>query len=522
MLISDILYNSAKRNPTGEAVVDGDRHVTYASLLGMSQSLARKLQEQGFSSGDHAAILLPRSLGYIVSYFAVLFCGGVVVPISVELKPPEIFSDMHYCDVSAMVTAGRWSEKLTQALAQSSLSLLKQVILLDSDGDDAPSYSLPNGQFEVNCHTLRPDGAGSFPQVKRREDDLALLLHTSGTTSNPKRVNLSHGNVVANVRSHIASLGLTVEDTVLIALPMHFGYCNTAQMLTHLYLGGKLVLASSRFVPVAFYALVERERVTTFTGVPTMLLMLLQQGPPTNFDILSLRYICFGGGPMPEGKLRQLIETFPHVGFVQTYGLTEASPRVTALPAEDTLRKLGSIGKPIPGVQVSLLNEHGEPVGPGEVGEIVVNGPNVMLGYYKRPEETQQVLRPEGLFTGDLAQTDGEGYLYIVGRRKNMIICGGINVYPEEIEEQLLNHPAVREVLVVGELHEMLGEIPVALVVLNPRTSITEDELLRYCAERMANYKLPRRIEFREQLAKTYNAKMRRFGQSRVGLTQRE
>jgi long-chain acyl-CoA synthetase len=505
-LISDILYRSAELYPAREAIVEGKRRVSYTKLLNMTQSLAYQLSCQGFSPGNHAAILLPRSTEYVVSYFAVLFCGGVVVPIGVELKPTEIHSDLQYCDVAAVITDRQWGVNLIQALRVGTLPLLRHIVLLD-DGDE----KLPFPYGAVHYHPLQENRTEIFPPKRRKTDDLALLLHTSGTTSHPKRVMLSHGNILSNVVSYTACLKLTDQDTVLISLPLHYVSSNTGQMLTHLALGGRLVLMGGRFIPSAFYSLVQQEGIVTFTGVPTTLLMLLKQGTIDQYDISSLRYICFAGSPMPKDKLIQLIETFPSVSFVQNYGLTETSPRITVLPPEDSVRKAGSIGKPIPGVKVSLLDDEAGPIKSDEVGEIVVNGPNVMLGYYKQPDETRKILRPEGLFTGDLARMDNDGYFYLVGRRKNIVISGGINIYPEEIEELLLNHPAVREAVVTGESHDMLGEVPVALIVLYSPDAASEEELLRYCSERMASYKVPRRIEFREQLDKTYNAKMKRF-----------
>jgi long-chain acyl-CoA synthetase len=241
-----------------------------------------------------------------------------------------------------------------------------------------------------------------------------------------------------------------------------------------------------------------------------MLHTLVQNPPAEQHAISSLRYVCFGGGPMPVETLRRLIEGFPGVGFVHTYGQTEAAPRVTALLPQDRLGRLGSIGKPIPGVSVRLLSDDGKIAAPGEIGEIVVQGPNVMLGYYKRPADTAQVLRPDGLWTGDLARMDADGYLYLIGRRKNIVISGGINIYPEELEECLLGHPAVQEVVVMGEPHDVLGESPVAFVVRKPGTTASAEELLQHCATRLAQYKWPSRIEFRDSLSKTYNAKIKR------------
>jgi len=511
MSIAEILYRTGSLHPDREAVIDGERRVTYGELLAMSYDLARVLRERGFGRGKHAAIMLPRSTAYVVSYFAILWCGGVVAPLGPELRPAEVYRDLVYCDVDLVITDECGSQVIDAALRVSPQSPGLHTVVI---GDSAAAAAREPAHHGRTDHRLQSGEATVEQPVSCDDRELALLLHTSGTTSRPKRVMLSHGNVISNLQANIASLQLTADDVVLIALPMHFGYCNTAQMLTHLALGGRLVLLPGQFHPVKFFALTQRERVTTFTAVPTMLLLIADYGDPVAYDLRSLRYICFGGGPVRLDRLTELIQRFPHSGFVHTYGQTEASPRVTALMPEDSLTKIGSVGKPIPSVQVSLLDDHGQPVQPGEVGELVVNGANVMLGYYKRPDETQAVLRPEGLWTGDLARMDDDGYLYLVGRRRNMIISGGINIYPEEVEECLLNHPAIREVVVVGEEHSLLGEVPIALVAPHDEGTVTADEIVRFCAAHLAGFKVPRRVEFRRELAKTYNAKIRRDGQS--------
>ena len=341
------------------------------------------------------------------------------------------------------------------------------------------------------------------------EDDVAIMLHTSGTTSNPKRVMLTHKNLINNVESNIASLNLSSIDKVLIALPMYFGYCNTAQFLTHLYLGASMVILDSVFLPKQFFQIVEREKITNFTGVPSMLLMLLDYRYADKYDFKFLRYMCFGGGKMPVEKLKELIEKYPSIGFVQTYGQTECSPRVTAILPQDALRKVGSVGKPIPNVEVQVFDENDNPLLQNEIGEIVVKGNNTMKGYYKQPEITRETIRSEWLHTGDLGYFDDEGFLYLTGRIKNIIISGGINIYPEEIEQLLLQHDCIEDVCVIGEEHQRMGEMPVAKVVL--KADITAAELKQYCSQNLTDYIVPIRFDFVESLPKTYNGKIKRF-----------
>jgi len=339
-------------------------------------------------------------------------------------------------------------------------------------------------------------------------NDVAIMLHTSGTTSNPKRVMLTHSNLINNIESNIHSLALTSNDKACITLPIYFGYCNTAQFLTHLYLGGVIIMVNGIFIPRQFFKLVEEEKITNYTCVPSTLLTLLKYNYMDNYDYNSLRYICFGGGRMPTDKLAQLIEKFPSIGFVQTYGQTECSPRITALMPEYSLEKIGSVGKAIPNVEIKIVNNMGIEVHDSQVGEIIVRGKSTMLGYYKQPEETSQVIRNGWVHTGDLGYVDNDGFLFLIGRIKNIIISGGINIYPEEVELVILQHECIIDVCVIGVDDMLLGEVPIAKVIL--KYEIPESELMRYCSERLSKYKIPVRFEAVKAIPKTYNGKIKR------------
>ena len=321
---------------------------------------------------------------------------------------------------------------------------------------------------------------------------------------------LTHRNLISNIESNIQSLKLTEEDKCLIAMPMYFGYCNTAQFLTHLYLGASIVILDGMFFPKTFFFTVQNEQITNFTGVPSMLLTLLKYRYTSKYDISSLRYICFGGGKMPEEQLKKLIQLFSSVGFVQTYGQTEASPRITALLPKDALRKIGSVGTPIPNVRVKVVDEMGNCLPANTIGEVVVQGKNVMKGYFKQEKITKDTIVDGWLHTGDLGYLDKEGYLYLTGRKKNIIISGGINIYPEEIEEVLMRHPNVCDVCVFAEKHSMLGEVPVAQIVLYDNNA--DLDLRTFCIKRLAMYKVPVKFELVENLEKTYNGKIKRKG----------
>ena len=305
-----------------------------------------------------------------------------------------------------------------------------------------------------------------------------------------------------------AYLAFTNNDKTLISIPMYFGYCNTAQFLTQVYLGSSIYIYDGLFMPNVFFKIVQEEKITNFTAVPSILLMILNYRYHDKYDISSLKYIFFGGSSIPKQKLSLIMDKFSTIGFVQTYGQTEASPRITALLPCDAYRKLGSVGKPIKNVNVSIRDDAGNEVAQGQVGEVAVKGPNVMKGYYKREDITEQTIIDGWLYTGDLGFLDNEGYLYLTGRKKNMIISGGINIYPEEIEEILLLHQNVLEVCVLSESHPLLGEVPIAKIVLRDKQYVPDFK--KYCEDKLAAYKIPTKFYFVDELEKTYNGKIKR------------
>lgn len=493
MLLKDILIE--KKDSNKVAIKQSKKEITYKQLFNCAESIAKLIKDSQIKTAN-IGIFLPNSIEYAIVYFAITFLDRVIVPIAIQAKEVEIKSIIDFCELNLIITNSKYKDILKKFIDD----LEYEINIFNIDDKSFDKAGVGSKNFDI-CM--------SDKQIT--ENSVAIMLRTSGTTSNPKLVMLTHKNLISNVKSNIESLKFTEEDKTLVALPMFFGYCNTAQFLTHLFVGASIVIMDVMFMPNIFFKLVREERITNFTAVPSMLLMLLSYNKH-KYDISSLRYICFGGSNMPIEKLKQLVKVFPSVGFVQTYGQTEASPRVTALLPDDMLRKIGSVGKPIPNVKVRIVNENGEDTGVGETGEIIVHGDNVMKGYYKRPEETAKVIKEGWLYTGDLARYDDEGYIYLLGRKKNMIIRGGVNIYPEEIEEILMCHPSVKEVCVYGESHELLGEALVAMVVLkNDTEEVNEGLLTNYCMDKLANYKVPDRIEFVKELPKTVTGKIRRY-----------
>lgn len=335
------------------------------------------------------------------------------------------------------------------------------------------------------------------------------MIHTSGSTSKPKRVMLTHKNLFANARSIIQSLELRHEDRTLVMLPLMFASANTSQMITHLYLGATVVLNDTMFNPRLLFRTVEQEHITNMTIVPSMLMLLLDVH--NTYDISTLRTVCFGGGPTPVLKIQEIVKKFHGIGFVQMYGQTEASTRITHLLTRDFNNKMGSVGKPLSGIELKIVDQKGQEVKRGKNGEIIVRGDNIMKGYYKKPEATAKTIVKGWLHTGDIARMDNDGFVYITGRVKNIINSGGKNIYPEEVEEVMLLYKNIKEVRVFAENDEFYGEVPVAEVVRKDTAEkVAEDEIINYCIEHLSDYKVPARIYFVDAICKTPTGKIKR------------
>lgn len=488
-MLKEILLD--KRSSDNVAVIYKDKKYTYNQIYRSVLSHVDNIFE---ASGKNVGLFVQNSIDYVIGYFAISFGDKVIVPIETNCKATQILSTVEYCELDLILTNSDNFTYLTEIFESGAKS-------------DVEIYNLSDGskRYISKEHRRTQDSENTICS----ENDVAIMLHTSGTTSNPKKVMLTHKNLLANIQSNVASLELNSNDRCLIVLPMCFGYCNTSQFLTHFYLGGSIVIYDGTFVPVRFFYYIEKYGCTNTTCIPTML-YLITKSKKSNYSLQSLRYLCFGGGTISLDVLKKVSKWLPDVGIVQTYGQTEASPRITCLLPQDAERKIGSVGRPIPGVCVKVVDEDGKELPANFSGEIVVKGDNVMKGYYKRPEETAKVIRNGWLYTGDIGRFDDEGYLYVVGRIKNVIITGGLNIYPEEIEEVLRSYSDVEEALVLPKQHEVLGEVPMAQVVVKKNSRVSASELLDFCKERLEIQKIPSEIIVVEKIEKTYNGKVRR------------
>lgn len=493
MTINELLIRNSCSDKI--AIKQGEQLLTYREWYNSACTAADKINNFLAEQSHNVVIFMPNSINYAIAYFGVLFSNRVVVPTGIETTEYELMSLLEYCEVDLIISCLACYEKLERTLQKYPY---KCNVLFIED------YS--HLVFSPKPYISKSEGKVE----KTTEDDVAIMLHTSGTTSNPKRVMLTHSNLLHNIQDNIEALKLDENDKVLIALPMCFGYCNTSQFLTHLYLHATIVIYQGMFMPKQFFELVQKEGITNFTAVPTMLLMILKYQYIRNYDISSLRLLCFGGSHLSIEHIKEMMQVLPGVDLIHTYGQTEASPRVTALLKEDILRKCGSVGKAIPNVEIAIMDDEQIVLEANQIGEIVVRGKNVMKGYYKQSEITKQTIVDGWLHTGDLGYIDNEGYLYIAGRKKNMFISKGINIYPEEIEEVIAQFDGVKAVRVMGKKHEFLGEVPIAKILIDDNKSFSEELLKRFCMERLSTYKIPVTFEIVKDLEQTYNGKIKR------------
>lgn len=499
MLLRDLVERNAQRYPDKIAIIFEGQRLTYLEFRDRVTGLARALLHLGLKPGDRVAILLENCHQYGEMYFAIPSAGMVAVPLNYRLSGRELAYILNHSEAKVLLVG---SEYLAVAESiRGTLPHLRRLICVDGPAGERQYEDLLKG---------KPDG-DIDPQV--REGDVACLMYTSGTTGVPKGAMLTHRNLLeASVNIVFSFHYIERGDITLVFAPLYHVAASSI-MRAYAYMGATSVFMRS-FDPAAVLETIQRERVTAFWAAPTMINMLLQVSNLRDYDLSSLRLISYAAAPMPVQLLKRAMEAFK-VPFVQCFGMTETSPSGTVLSWEDHIvdekghgaQRLLSIGKEMLNVQVRVIREDGSQVDPGEVGEIVIKGDTVMMGYWKMPRETAEVLKEGWYYTGDLGTTDEDGYFYIVDRKKDMIISGGENIYSREVEEALYAHPAVLEAAVIGVPDDLWGESVKAIVVLKPGCTATEAELIEHCKAGLASYKKPKSVSFLEALPKNASGK---------------
>jgi long-chain acyl-CoA synthetase len=463
---------------------------TFSQVAESTTALARALASLGLRKGERLAALLPNGFPYFLLYFAVPSAGGVCVPINTFLAAPEVATVIEDSGATLLVITRKRLAALGAHLER--LPRLRTVIV--APGEGTGRVNLPSSVRMVEWDALGEMGASQALPPPPDPDEPAVLTYTSGTTGRMKGVILSHTNLISNARACLEAVKLRSRDRLLLFLPMFHSLTQMVCLVTPRLAGLPVVLLPGLDRAAILDAL-KRFRPTIFVAVPAIYATMSERSPNLLTRWLNpVRVYISGGSPLPAEVLERFERSWRRP-LCEGYGLSEAAPVVSLNPV-DGIRKAGSVGPGLPGVSLKILAEDGGEAAEGEVGEIMVKGPNVMLGYHLQPEETAAVLRDGWLHTGDLGRIDSDGYLFIVGRKKEMLIFRGMNIYPREVEEVLVHHPAVAEAAVVGldETDKGKGEVPHAAVALRPGATVESSELKRFCQKRLARYKVPRSV----------------------------
>jgi long-chain acyl-CoA synthetase len=480
MNLAELMTTSAERGGDNVAIKMDDVELTYAALDGASAHIAGLLKEKGFETGDRVGLMLPNVPYFPAIYYGILRAGGVVVPMNPLLKGREVAYYLSDPGAKILFAWEGFADPATEG----------------AEKEGAELILVEKGEFEKQVGAAEPN----TDIADRAEDDTAVLLYTSGTTGQPKGAELTHDNLTRNAKVALGLFDISEDDICLGALPLFHSFGQTCGLNATMASGGMLTMIP-RFDPAKALEIIQRDKVTIFEGVPTMFSAMLHCDSKDDYDVSSLRVCASGGSAMPGEVMRGFEEAF-NCTVLEGYGLSETSP-VASFNHPDRERKEGSIGTPIEGVEMRLVDDDRNEVDKGEVGEIAIRGHNVMKGYWGREDATKESIDEDGWFyTGDIGKRDDDGFYFIVDRKKELIIRGGYNVYPREIEEVLYEQPAVREAAVIGIPHESHGEEVAAVVALKDGESITEDELREAVKAEVASYKYPRKIYFVDELPK--------------------
>lgn len=501
-----LLSLQAAARPEKEALVCGLERLSYGVLEARAEGVSAQLSELGIGSGDRVGLLFPNQAGYVWSFFGASRLGATVVPINPLLKADEIAHILADSQAKAVIIH---ESALTEALlALSSLPAISYVLV-----SRTTSGKLPAGQRAGAAQLIDlAEGhlSKSLPPAMPITDpasELAVLVYTSGTTGRPKGAMLTHHNLTSAIGNVLGAFRMTDSDRCLAVLPLCHIYGLTVVMLASVSSGGTLVIVE-KFDAARVLATIEKEKVTLVPAVPAMYQFMLKELETTSYDLSPVRMCLSGGAALPIELIASLEAHFG-APLVEGYGMTESACVATANPLEG-VRKPGSVGPAVSNMAVAILAEDGRqlPPSPANTGEVALKGPNIMRGYYQRPEASAECLRDGWLLTGDLGYKDEDGYLFLVGRKKELIIRGGQNIYPREIEEVISRMPQVLEVAVIGVPDRYMGERVKAVVALRPGSTLTSDEVKDYCREKLAEYKVPRLVEFVAALPRNSTGKI--------------
>jgi len=480
--LGSILQTAAAARPEKTVLRLNERTVAYAELDRAARGIAASLHARGIAPGDAVALMIPNVPEFTIAYFGILYAGCTVVPLNVLLSAPEVAYHLDDSDARLLMAHPLFRDPAQAGAEQVDVP----VVWSDGEGDDS-----------IAAFAAAEPIAALHPTLPT---DTAVILYTSGTTGKPKGAELTHSNLLINSAVVVPKLlPLGPDDVALATLPLFHSFGQTCIQNAIIAVGGTFTLLP-RFSPQEAFEIIERDRVTLFAGVPTMYFALLHCEGADAYDVSSIRFCMAGGAAMPVDVMHAFEAKYP-VQILEGYGLSETSP-VASFNTLDRPRKPGSIGHPVWGVEMAILDDDDQPVPDGERGEICIRGHNIMKGYLKRPGATAEALMNGWFHSGDIGVRDSDGAYAIVDRKKDMILRGGFNVYPREVEEVLYAHEAIVEAAVIGVPHESHGEEVKAVVALSPGRKLTAEDVIAHCKERLAAYKYPRTVEFVAELPK--------------------
>ncbi|MDQ0270405.1 class I adenylate-forming enzyme family protein [Cytobacillus purgationiresistens] len=488
MNISQLLFNSAETYPSEAFIFFRNQSFSYEAIADQVKRKAVGFREYGIKDRSHVGLMMGNKPEYVIAYFSLLSLGATVIPINPAFKESEITYILNDSEAEAVIADEIAIEAVLKALPP--VSTVKTVFSLRKE-KNCVSWEDVNGMIQ-----------DFFLEDKGKEDP-AQIIYTSGTTGKPKGAIITHSNLDWMSHTCAEMSEVTKDDRILVVLPIFHAYAKLQGIWQAVYKGSKVYL-EERFVADEILNKIAQKKITIFLGVPTMYTLFLSNPSIKELDFTDLRIAGCGGANLPLDTLEKVNEAMG-VQLKEGYGQTESTVMISCFPP-GVDRKYGSVGLPLPGIELQVIDPNGREVPAGEVGEIIFRGPNAMSGYYKKEQETSETIRGGWVFTGDLAKRDEQGYLYIVDRKKDMIIRGGYNVYPREIEETLYNHPNIIECAVLGESDPVFGEEIAAYVVTKIDTST--EEIIAFCKQHLAHYKVPRKVYLLDSLPKNATGKI--------------
>lgn len=482
------LENILSQNQYSEkiALVDEDKVLTYRHWWMLSKAISNNIK----SNSKQVGIFLPNGISFAIAYFAILYSNKTIVPLETDMKQEELLKTINYCDIDLILTDKKTDVVLKKLLDKSLRKNLKIIFTDDVNNSKEAEYK----NLEIPSEIIYD------------KNDIAVLIHTSGTTSNPKRVMITHQNLISNIQSILKVVEYKKNEVSLIVLPLYLS-TGHIQFLIHLYIGATIIFYNGLFVPNRIAAIIKMHKITNLSCVSYMLKAFVESKVTSN-QMQTIKIITVCAGKTPKEILLSFLKKYPDILLYQGYGQTEASPRITHLPPKDLQLKSESIGLPLPGIQIKLINEKGEDCNKFELGELYIKGNNVMRGYFKNEEATNNTIIDGWLRTGDILYEDNDGYLYIVGRKKNIIISGGQNLYPEAIEEVLCQYRSIKEAFVFGEETKDGNELIIANIVVKNKLKFSEDKFWEFCHKKLKINQIPKQIHLIDEISKTANGKL--------------